>query len=70
VTEDIPWRACDLGEQPWDGETPFCDHPCPGCLVVATVELNKRDPLTANPRDLADWHMIVAVTAGEIEVTL
>lgn len=64
--QDIPWRACDLGERPWDGETPFCCEPCPGCLVIATVELNKLNPLSTNPRDLADWHEIIAVTAGEV----
>ncbi len=64
--EDIPWRACDLGERPWDGETPFCCEPCAGCLTVATVELNKLDPLTADPQLLADWHEIIAITSGEV----
>ena len=65
--EDCLWRACDLGERPWDGETPFCAEACPGCLVIATVELNKLNPLTTDPRQLTDWHQIIAVTAGEVE---
>jgi hypothetical protein len=36
------WRACELGEQPWDRETPFCAEPCSGCLVMAAMELNIR----------------------------
>lgn len=64
--EDVPWRAHELGEQPWDGETPFCSEACPGCLVVATVELNKLNPLTTNPGTLADWHEIIATTSGEV----
>lgn len=64
--EDVAWRAHDLGEQPWDGETPFCTEPCPGCLVIATVELNKLNPLTTDWRQLADWHDIIAATSGEV----
>jgi hypothetical protein len=63
---DFPWRACDLGEQPWDGETPFCCEPCSGCLVEATVELNKLNPLTTDPDVLGQWHAIIAVTSGEV----
>lgn len=66
--EDFPWRACDLGEQPWDGMTPFCCEACPGCLVSATVELNRLNPLTADPDLLAGWHEIIAITAGEREL--
>lgn len=64
--EDIPWRACDLGERPWDGETPFCCEPCTGCLTIATVELNRLDPLTADPQLVADWHDIIAITSGQV----
>lgn len=62
---DEPWRAHDLGEQPYDWETPFCAEPCSGCLVVATVELNKLNPLTTDPGVLAQWHEVIAVTSGE-----
>ncbi len=61
-----PWRACELGEQPWDGETPFCFEECPGCLVVATVELNRLNSLSTDPGVLAQWHDIIAITAGEV----
>jgi len=64
--QDIPWRACDLGERPWDGETPFCAEPCSGCLTIATVELNRLNPLTTDAAELAAWHEIIAVTSGEV----
>ncbi len=68
--EEFPWRAHELGEQPYDWETPFCTEPCTGCLVMATVELNKLNPLTAPPEDLEFWHEVIAVTAGEVSVAV
>jgi hypothetical protein len=66
VTADewLAWRACELGEQPWDRQTPFCAERCAACLTIATVELNKLIWRTTPAAQLTSWHEIIAVTAG------
>jgi len=66
--DELPdvWFACDFPERPYElGATLLCGKPCRACLVVAKVELNKLNPLTEDPRNLASWHEIVGILAGE-----
>ena len=69
VDDDLPdvWFACEFPERPYElGATLLCGEPCRACLVVATVELNRLNPLTETRANLASWHEIIGVLAGEV----
>ena len=57
--EEIPWRACDLGEQPYDWETPFCVEPCSGCAVLAQGLLAQ----AVDAGERAQWAEILEMVA-------
>ena len=62
----VPWYPCEYPERPYVmGETLLCGTPCPACLIVAEIELNKLDPLTEDPRNLESWHYIVGMLVGD-----
>jgi hypothetical protein len=66
---DEPHFACWFPEAPYTlGTTLLCGVPCSACLVVAEVELNKLNPLTADREMVAWWYGAVGVLAGEVDV--
>ncbi len=68
INLDDVWYACDYPERPYMyGDTLLCGRPCSACLVIAEVELNRLDPITAPRAAIEDWHYIISVLAGDDE---
>jgi len=60
------WVACEYPERPYENRrTAFHNRPCRACLIAAEMVLNRMNPLTTDPDNMAAWHEMIAVLAGE-----
>lgn len=64
--DDAAWYACEYPERPYEeGVTLWCGEPCTGCLVSATVQLNKVNPLEISAAEHDHWDHIIATLSDQ-----